>query len=93
MKPILKPPGTKHLTLKCGILLSTFGFKFNLRHYNPVGLVLRFLLQRNAMSEEHIDLLWDITQKPDTFEAGAYTRPLLSSTLAVSDTKHTLTLP
>ena len=38
------------------------------QYVDQVGLVLRFLLQRNAMSEEHIDLLWDITQKPDTFE-------------------------
>jgi len=34
MKPMLKPPGTKHLKLKCGMLLSTFAFKFNLRRYN-----------------------------------------------------------
>jgi len=34
MKPTLKPPGTKHLKLKCDILLSTSAFKFNLRRYN-----------------------------------------------------------
>jgi len=34
MKPILKPPGTKHLKLKSDIVLSTFAFKFNLRRYN-----------------------------------------------------------
>ena len=28
---MLKPPGTKHLKLKCDILLSTFAFKFNVR--------------------------------------------------------------
>jgi len=33
MKPMLKPPGTKHLKLKCDILLSTFAFKTNLRRY------------------------------------------------------------
>jgi hypothetical protein len=33
MKPILKPPGTEHLKLKCDVLLSTFAFKFNLRRY------------------------------------------------------------
>ena len=31
MKPKLKPPGTKRLKLKSGILLSTCAFKFNLR--------------------------------------------------------------
>ena len=39
MKPMLKPPGTKHLKLKCDILLSTFAFKFNLRHYTEVARV------------------------------------------------------
>ena len=33
IKPTLKPPGTKHLKLKCEILLSTSAFKFNLRRY------------------------------------------------------------
>jgi len=40
IKPKLKPPGTKRLTLKCDILLSTTAFKFNLRRYTPV----RFLV-------------------------------------------------
>ena len=31
IRPMLKPPGTKHLKLKCDMLLSTFAFKFNLR--------------------------------------------------------------
>jgi hypothetical protein len=34
MKPNLKPPGRKHLKLKCNILLSTSAFKFNLRRHN-----------------------------------------------------------
>jgi hypothetical protein len=33
IKPMLKPPGTKHVKLKFGILLSTFDFKFNLRRH------------------------------------------------------------
>jgi len=37
MKPMLKQPGTKHLKLKCDILLTTFAFKFNLRRYNVVA--------------------------------------------------------
>jgi hypothetical protein len=36
IKPILKPPGTKRLELKCDILLSTFAFKVKLRRYTLV---------------------------------------------------------
>ena len=38
MKPMLKPPGTRHLKLKCDILVSTFAFKFNLRRYTTVAV-------------------------------------------------------
>jgi len=31
MKPMLKPPGTKHLKLKYDVRLSSFAFEFNLR--------------------------------------------------------------
>jgi hypothetical protein len=34
IKPILKPPGTKHLKVKCDELPSSLAFKFNLRRYN-----------------------------------------------------------
>ena len=37
MKPMLKPPGIKHLKLNCDILLSTFAFKFNLRRCTAVA--------------------------------------------------------
>ena len=37
IKPKLKPPETTHLKLKCGMLLSTFAFKFNLRRYIKDG--------------------------------------------------------
>jgi hypothetical protein len=43
MKPKLKAPGTKRLTLKCDGTLSSFAFKFNLRRYivvNQKALVL-----------------------------------------------------
>jgi hypothetical protein len=33
MKPMLKPPGTKLLKLKCNTLVSTSAFTFNLRRY------------------------------------------------------------
>ena len=34
MKPMLKPPETKRLKLRCGEPLSKFAFKFNLRRYS-----------------------------------------------------------
>jgi len=37
MKPVLKPPGTKRLNLKCDKLHSTSAFKFNLRRYTEGG--------------------------------------------------------
>jgi hypothetical protein len=36
MKSKLKPPGTKRLNVEYDVLLSKFGFKFNLRRYNGV---------------------------------------------------------
>ena len=33
IKPTLKAPGTKRLKLQYDVLLSSFLFKFNLRHY------------------------------------------------------------
>ena len=36
IKPILKPPGTKRLKLKCYEPLSNFAFNFNLRRYSQV---------------------------------------------------------
>ena len=34
LKPMLKPPGTERLKVKCGILLSNYAFKFDLRRYS-----------------------------------------------------------
>jgi hypothetical protein len=50
IKPRLKPPETKHLQLKCDMLLSTVAFKFNLRRYNLVkpGRVPLHLLDASA---------------------------------------------
>ena len=39
IKPILKPPGTKHLQLKRDIVLSTFAFKYNLRRCTVVSVI------------------------------------------------------
>jgi len=40
IKPSVKPPGTKRFKLEYGKLLSNFAFKFNLRRYNMVRVVL-----------------------------------------------------
>jgi hypothetical protein len=37
IKPMLKPPGTKHLRLKCDEQLSSFAFKFNSCRYTPAA--------------------------------------------------------
>ena len=36
VNPVLKPPGTVRLKLKCDILLSASAFKFKSRRYNEV---------------------------------------------------------
>ena len=38
------------------------------QYVDQVAAVLRFLLEEDAMTEAHIDELWAITQKQDTFE-------------------------
>jgi hypothetical protein len=64
MKPKLKPPGTKRLKLNRDTLLSTSAFKFNLRRYS--------LAVAGACA------LQDFGEAAAV--AGAYTRPLFSST-------------
>ena len=66
MKSQLKVHGSKHLKLTYDGLLSSFAFNFNLRHYLVVGVV------------EH--QMRKVELKMRYFEAGAYTRPLFSST-------------
>jgi len=61
----LKPPGTKRLKLKYDTLRSSFAFNFNLRRF------------KKASEEEEKDGKGD---KKTEKEAGAYTRPLFSST-------------
>jgi hypothetical protein len=61
IKAMLKPPGAKHLRLKCDELLSSFAFKFNLRRY--IKGQKEELLQRTVKRDHRIDAL-----------AGAYTR-------------------
>jgi len=50
MKPMLKPPGTKHLKLEHEKLLSKFAFNINLRRYNME--VFRGTSQFDEMSED-----------------------------------------
>jgi len=41
IRPTLKAPGTKRLTLKCDESLSNFAFNFNLRRYSLAGGISR----------------------------------------------------
>jgi len=66
MKPTLKAPGYKHLKLEHENLLSNFAFNFNLRRYNEED-------------EEKEANKFQLYREKEA-EAGAYTRPLLSST-------------
>jgi hypothetical protein len=78
MKPTLKPPGTKRLKLKCDILLLASGFKLNLRRYSEadgIAAARRLCPALDAVLPPPV-VLPDFTAA----EAGAYTRPLFSST-------------
>jgi len=66
IKPTLKPPGTKHLKLKCDIVLSTFAFKFKLRRYtmgfcfyNNTAVAARRALQEPGVHRVLL-LDWDV---------------------------------
>jgi len=71
------PPGFMASKLKHFKLLSSFAFKLNLRRY--------------IQAQQH--MLMQAQQQQSMLLAGAYTRPLLSSSSAVSDTKYTLNTP
>jgi len=68
MKPMFKPPGTKRLKLFSDEPPSNFAFRIHVRLYNEEKPPKSVCLQDLSRVRE---------------EAGAYTRPLLSSTLAV----------
>ena len=84
--PKLKPPGTKRLKLKCDILLSSSGFKINLRRYNEaINRLIHAIEEREAfLTHEFARLYKGMNVNPLNeavlSSAGAYTRPLLSST-------------
>jgi len=67
MEPMLKPLGTKHLTLKYDILLSTFAFKIQLAP-----------LHQGLQDGDARRVRGQLAHK--RHGAGAYTRPLFSST-------------
>ena len=69
IKPTLKPTGTKRLKLKYDILLSNFAFKFNLRRYT-----------KEEEERRRKDLAAAVEHERGEMEAGAYSRPLSSST-------------
>jgi hypothetical protein len=75
IKPKLKPSGTNRLKLNCDILLSPSAFKFYVRHCSKAWdnqlCIVRCPGGARAASEPPCIL---------EVEAGAYTRPLLSST-------------
>ena len=67
IKPMLRSPGTQRLKLTFENLLLSFAFKFKLRRYITVFGHAVFL---NAVAMQLVTAC----------EAGAYTRPLFSST-------------
>ena len=76
-KPKLKPPGAKRLKLKCDILLSTSAFNFNLRRYNEVTAIAD---AADAATEAADDAAALNAAAIAEAMAGAYIRPLFSST-------------
>ena len=76
IKPKSKPPGTKLLKLNYKMLLSTSAFKFNLRRHTEEALPGQVTGVKSSTR---------LTGSPALLtghepEAGAYTRPHLSST-------------
>jgi len=52
IKPVMKPPGIESLKLKFDELLSSFAFRFKLRHYNEVSLLDNRLMEKAFVEEE-----------------------------------------
>jgi len=72
MKPTLKAPGSERLKLEHEKLHSNFAFNFNLRRYSEDDALCGV--------KDRIGKMLARGLHPDTPEAGAYTRPLISST-------------
>ena len=91
INPKLKPPGTKHLELKCDALLSTSAFKFKLCRYKVAAAGaevcasdwVRLVAERRLPEEDLLKYCFSaafmVAVLHDSM-AGAYTRPLFGST-------------
>jgi cysteine synthase A len=76
MKPKLKPPGSKRLKLKCVVPLSGTAFKLNVRRYTMMAAYGAAVERVRPVSIAHRDHFVNVARR----RAGAYTRPLFSST-------------
>jgi hypothetical protein len=81
----VEAPGTERLKLKCDKLLSTSAFKFNLRRYNSDGsYTVRFTPEKAGFYQMVVKIGGEQVKSSKLYvipaEAGAYTRPLRSST-------------
>jgi len=81
INPTLKAPVSKRLKVNFNIPLSSFAFKFNLRRYSTVVNQTMFLKTNGTGAFGKITI---VVLPPELDmalpSAGAYTRPLLSST-------------
>jgi alpha-glucosidase (family GH31 glycosyl hydrolase) len=96
----VKAPGAKRLKLEYDELLSNDAFNFKLRRYNTDGK--RYMTWDSTVFPTPQRMIDDVASRgrkmvtivdPHVKKAGAYTRTLISSTSAVSDTKTPYTLP
>jgi hypothetical protein len=78
MKPTLKAPGTKRLKLNHYRLLSSFGFKINLRRYTWVSRL--WCARRRVTHTGSGPPARRPCRRRSRQTAGTYTRPLCSST-------------
>ena len=96
IKPALKAPRAERFKLMHDGPLSNFAFNFILRRYTKGGQ-RRLLLIAAPVIDPVLNNARRTPPPPDGFAAGSYTRPLHSSTCAVSDTithpKHPLNTP
>jgi len=86
IRPKLILPGIKRLKLTCHLLLSTSAFEINLRRYTlaQLGLERFFVLEGGGsgggVQVDGIEEMLAGSMGGLPFEAGAYTRSILSST-------------
>ena len=86
IKPTLKAPESIPLKVRYDWLLSNHTFKFSLRHSNVVDSIATARFDAHTGADREVQrILMELLNQMDGFDqtAGAYTRPLLSSTSAV----------